>query len=107
MGKLALILVLFLSACSHRAMYSVTGHSNQSGQIERTLQHALEYNKDGVVSYWNDSATGKSGSIKPLHASTQWKGPCRQFQMTHYFPDRLEKNYYGVACRRDQVWQIH
>ena len=90
MGKLALILVLFLSACSHRAMYSVTGHSNQSGQIERTLQHALEYNKDGVVSYWNDSATGKSGSIKPL-----------------YFPDRLEKNYYGVACRRDQVWQIH
>lgn len=105
MGKLVYILLFGLIAnCSNTTYHTMTGHGKQSEQIERTFQHALEYNPDGMVAYWHDKNTGKSGSVTPLYASYKFKGPCRHFEIAYFSPT---KYYHGIACRRDQVWQIH
>jgi len=105
MGKLiAIISSVLLIGCANTSYYSLTGHSGQSEQIERTFQHALEYNKDGIASHWHDKNTSKSGSIKPVYASYKYKGPCRHFEIAYFDPT---KYYHGIACRRDQVWRIH
>jgi len=105
MGKLIVIFSsIWLISCANSTYHTLTGHSKQSEQIERTFQHALEFNKDGVASFWHDKNTGKSGSVTPVYASYKHKGPCRHFEIAHYNPS---KYYHGIACRRDQVWQIH
>lgn len=75
--------------------------------IDRTLQHALEYNVDGVMSYWNDKQTGQSGYVMPKYASYKWrKGPCRNFDIAYFTTSKQVKYHSGIACRRGQVWQI-
>jgi len=105
MGKLIYVIAFaVLAGCSNSTYHSLTGHSQQSEQIERTFQHAMEYNADGVMSYWHDKNTGKSGAVTPKYASYKYRGPCRHFEIAYYTPT---KYYNGIACRRDQVWQIH
>ena len=94
-------------SCSNSTYYTMTGHTKQADIIEHTFQTALEYNADGIISYWHDKTTGKSGHIQPIYASYQWKGPCRKFEMAYYYPTKSPTYHYGIACRRDQVWQIH
>ena len=109
MGKLVIItfVLTILVSCSNTTHYSLTGQHQESHLIDQTLQSALEYNPDGVISYWSDKSTGKSGHVKPLYASYKWKGPCRNFEIAYFYADNPSKYYYGVACRHDQVWQIH
>ena len=85
----------------------MTGHSNQSEIIERTFQHALEYNADGMIAFWQDKNTGKSGYVKPKYASHKYKAPCRHFEIAYYHNNKSTQYYNGIACRREQVWQIH
>ena len=107
MGKLALILVFFLGACSNTAMYTATGHYKQSDIVESTLQEAMEYNADGIISYWYDPNSVKSGAVKPLYASYDWAPPCRYFELAYFYPDKQPTYHYGQACKRGQVWRIH
>jgi hypothetical protein len=107
MGKLALIFVLFLGACSNTAMYTATGHYKQSDIVESALQEAMEYNADGIISYWYDPNSGKSGAVKPLYASYDWAPPCRYFELAYFYPDKQPTYHYGQACKRGQVWRIH
>lgn len=106
MGKLILLLTVLLASCSHKAMHTVTGHYQQSDIIESAFQNALEFNADGIVTYWHDPNSGKSGTIKPLYASYDWPGPCRHFEMAHFDDSKLPKYYYGQACKRKTKWKI-
>ena len=66
MGKLVLIILSFsLIGCSNTTYHAMTGNKTQADLIERTFQHAMEYNADGVISHWHDKNTGKSGTIMP------------------------------------------
>jgi predicted small secreted protein len=107
MGKLVLLLTMLLASCSHKVMNTVTGHGDQHKIIDSALQNALEYNADGIVTYWHDPNTGKSGTIKPLYASYDWAPPCRHFEMAHFYPDKSPTYHYGQACKRGQLWRIH
>jgi surface antigen len=108
MGKIiVLFATLLLGACSHSAMYSITGHSQQSDLIESAFQQALEHNPDGVIAYWVDNKSGKSGSVKPLYASYDFAGPCRHFELAYFYPDNTVSYHYGQACRRNQIWRMH
>ena len=108
MGKLRYILFLFLFfGCSNSSYHAITGHSEQSETIERTFQHALEFNADGVLAHWHDKNTGKSGYVKPKYPSGKFKGPCRHFEMAYFYTHRSAQYFNGIACRRGQVWQIH
>ena len=60
-----------LVGCSNTAYHTMTGHSKQSDIIEYTFQNALEYNADGIISYWQDKTTGKSGHVQPIYASNK------------------------------------
>jgi hypothetical protein len=87
-------------------MYSVTGHAKQSDIIESALQTAMEYNADGVVTYWQDPNSQKSGTIKPLYASYDWAPPCRHFEMVHFYLNKSPTYHYGQACKRNAKWKI-
>jgi len=105
MGKLiAIISSVWLIGCANTSYYSFTGHGDQSEQIERTFQHALEFNKDGLASHWHDKNTGKSGTVTPKYASYKYQAPCRHFEIAYFNPS---KYYHGIACRHGQSWQIH
>jgi len=87
-------------------MHTVTGHYQQSDLIESAFQNALEYNADGIVTYWHDPNSNKSGTIKPLYASYDWPGPCRHFEMTYFYQDKEPTYHYGQACKRKSNWKI-
>tara|TARA_B100001057_G_scaffold234464_2_gene234822 strand:- start:1900 stop:2226 length:327 start_codon:yes stop_codon:yes gene_type:complete len=108
MGKLVYIILLIgLIGCSNSTYHSLTGNKAQSDLIERTFQHAMEYNADGVISHWQDKNTGKSGTVMPKYASYKYEGPCRHFDITYYRADHSAQYHSGIACRRGQVWRIH
>ena len=86
--------------------HTVTGNSKQSDLIESAFQNALEYNADGIISYWHDNTTGKSGTIKPLYASYDWPGPCRHFEIVNFANNKPATYYYGQACKRKTQWKI-
>jgi len=100
-------LLCFTVSCSNTTYYKMTGHNKQSDMIERTFQHALEFNADGVMAYWHDKNTGKSGYVKPMYASNKYVGPCRHFELAYFTPAKSTQYHNGIACRRDQVWRIH
>jgi surface antigen len=109
MAKLVIFLSILIVGCtsSSPVLYVMTGHQNQKQVIDATFQHALEHNPDGVVSAWNDDTADKSGYIKPMYASYDWKPPCRHFEIAYFGPGTKVKKYYGQACRRNGVWRIH
>ena len=109
MAKLVIFLSILLAGCSSSSpvMYVATGHVNQKDMIDVTFQAAMEYNPDGVIKAWNDDTVGKSGYVKPLYASYDWKGPCRHFEIAYFYADQTSSKHYGQACRHNGVWKIH
>ena len=95
MGKLVLIILSFsLIGCSNTTYHAMTGNKTQADLIERTFQHAMEYNADGVATYWQDPNSQKSGAIKPLYASYDWTPPCRHFEIAYFYPNKQPTYHY-------------
>lgn len=108
MGKLILLISsVLLMSCANSSLTMYTGHVDQEHLIMPSFQHSLEYTKDGAVTYWNDDSTGKSGYVKPLYASHEFKGPCRHFELAYYYPTKNPTYHYGIACRnKEAFWQV-
>jgi surface antigen len=71
-----------------------------------TTQNALENQKTGQTSSWNNPDTGHSGEITPTRTYTSTDGvPCRDFTQTIYVDGKYEQ-IDGTACRQpDGTWK--
>jgi surface antigen len=66
-----------------------------------TTQNALETQKVGTASTWNNPDSGHSGEITPTRTYTSSDGqPCRDFTQTIYIDGEAEE-VNGTACRQD------
>lgn len=75
--------------------------------MERTAQNALERNRTGSASTWENPDTGHSGTVKPVKTyKTAHNQYCREYQQTVTIGGKTE-NAYGTACRQpDGSWKI-
>lgn len=70
-----------------------------------TTQNALETQKTGQSSTWNNPDTGHSGEITPTRTYTSEGQPCREFTQTIYVDGEYEE-IEGTACRHeDGSWK--
>ncbi|RDD63486.1 RT0821/Lpp0805 family surface protein [Ferruginivarius sediminum] len=72
-----------------------------------TTHDALEHNKTGEVSRWENPDSGHSGSVQPTETYQRNDGTyCREFQQTVTIGGKTEQAY-GTACRQpDGSWKI-
>lgn len=96
---------LLAFACGNNSLTMFTGHIDQEHIIFPAFQHAMEYNVDGAVTYWNDLKSQKSGYIKPLYVNGH-NNTCRHFEIAYFYPDKKPSYHYGIGCRRDTVWRV-
>lgn len=102
-----LIACVLMIACNNASLTMWTGHTDQAHLINPAFQHSMEYTPNGSITYWNDEYTEKSGYIKPLYASKQFKGNCRHFEIAYYYLDQRDSYHYGIACRnKEAFWQV-
>jgi surface antigen len=75
--------------------------------MEQTSQTALESNRSGQASSWNNPDSGHSGTVTPTRTyQTASGGPCREYQQTVTIDGKTEQAY-GRACRQsDGSWKI-
>lgn len=76
-------------------------------RITRTTGEALENNKTGETSTWENPDTGHRGRVTPTETYQRSDGTyCREYQHTIYI-DGQPKEAYGTACRQpDGSWKI-
>ena len=73
----------------------------------RATYSALENNRSGQTSRWDNPDSGHYGTITPQPAySTSSGRPCREYTQTIYIDGRSQQAH-GTACRMpDGSWQI-
>lgn len=77
-------------------------------EAERTAYQALEYERDGSQSSWQNPNTGHYGYTTPTNTYQASNGQyCRQYQTTIVIDGRAE-SATGTACRNDYTgeWEI-
>ncbi len=75
--------------------------------MQRTARQALETNRTGVSSTWNNPDSGHSGTVTPTRTFQTASGQfCREYQQTVTIGGRTE-SAYGTSCRQaDGSWKI-
>ncbi len=75
--------------------------------LERTSQGALEANRIGQTSTWQNPDSGHSGSVTPTRTYQTASGEnCREYQQTVTIAGKTE-TVFGTACRQsDGTWKI-
>lgn len=75
---------------------------------ERNAQSALEHNRVGTSSSWQNPDSGHSGTITPTKTYQTASGNnCREYQTTVIIDGR-EERAYGRACRQaDGSWKVN
>jgi surface antigen len=72
----------------------------------KTYQYALEKNKSGTSSSWQNPDSGHSGSVTPINTFERNQQHCREFSQTVTIGGNVEEAY-GIACRQpDGTWKI-
>ena len=73
----------------------------------RTAQRALETQRIGATSRWNNPDSGHSGSVTPQRTWQRYDGRyCREFEQSVKIEGQLERAT-GTACRQDDgTWRI-
>lgn len=76
-------------------------------RMTATTGDALENNRTGETSTWNNPDTGHRGEVTPTETYRRDDGqPCREFRQTVYIDGEPEQAY-GTACRQpDGTWKI-
>jgi surface antigen len=73
-------------------------------QISAATQHALEFNKTGEGSNWENAQSGHRGTVTPIQTDAASAEPCRRFQQTAVVGGRT-RIAYDTACRNpDGAW---
>jgi len=74
---------------------------------DRSNQYALEANRVGEPSTWQNPDSGNSGSITPTRTYQTSQGQfCREYQQTVVVDGQTQK-VYGTACRQpDGSWRV-
>jgi len=72
-----------------------------------TTQNALETQKAGETSTWNNPDTGHKGEVTPTRTYKSAEGmPCREFTQTIYVEGDYEQ-VDGKACRNSEgAWEV-
>jgi surface antigen len=71
-----------------------------------TQVQALENNRSGISSSWNNPDSGAHGSFTPTKTYRSSNGYCREFTQTVSVGGQTQKAY-GTACRQpDGSWQM-
>lgn len=80
---------------------------DDQGYHNRTAQSALETQRVGATSSWNNPDSGHSGTVTPTRTWQRYDGRyCREFEQTVQIEGRLERAT-GTACRQDDgTWRI-
>lgn len=75
--------------------------------MQRTAQVALEKNRTGDASEWDNPDSGHSGTITPTRTYQEASGTyCREYQQTVTIGGKQQRAY-GTACRQpDGSWKI-
>ena len=75
--------------------------------MQRTTSHALENNRSGTTSTWDNPDTGHRGSVTPTETYQSADGQyCREFTTSVTVEGKREKAK-GTACRQpDGTWRI-
>ena len=75
--------------------------------MERTSQRALESNRTGQTSSWQNPDSGHSGTLTPTQTYQSAAGTdCREYQQTVTIDGKTERAH-GRACREpDGTWKI-
>jgi surface antigen len=75
-------------------------------RMSESTQRALERNKTGQTSTWQNPDSGNSGTITTTRTSQREGRYCREYTQTLTVGGKTEKGY-GTACRQpDGSWEI-
>lgn len=76
-------------------------------QMAASTQNALEFNKSGQTTSWQNPDSGHSGKVKPVKTYQRNDGRyCREFSQQINI-DGKPHQAYGTACRQpDGKWEI-
>lgn len=103
-----------IAAIAAGTLLGALGGSSLGASLDRadvayhnnTAQRALESNRTGVASTWNNPDTGASGVITPAKTYEEHGRYCREYTQTVRVGNKAQEAY-GKACRNpDGTWQI-
>jgi len=90
------------------AGHAVGRQMDENDRLRAAQAHhdALEFNRAGVASSWQNPDTGHYGSVTPLRTYEHGGTYCREYEQTITVDGRLEQAR-GTACRQaDGSWRI-